>query len=125
DDFYLPHLSAMENDTNQRNLMAKRMGKGGWHIQIDSDEYFINFKKCVTELLSIYACSTGEEKPISVSVFSIPLIKKLHSGFLYVDFQNKIGETFPFATTKPTYIRARLSGHFNIYLSEFAIHETW
>src|SRR6478609_6414773 len=38
DDFSLPQLSAMENDTRQRNLMAKRMGAGGWHIQIDSDE---------------------------------------------------------------------------------------
>src|SRR5689334_5152113 len=41
DDFALLNLSAMENDNRQRNLMAKRMKKGGWHIQIDSDEYFL------------------------------------------------------------------------------------
>src|SRR5690349_10266607 len=42
DDFALSNLSAMENDTRQRNLMAKRLGKGGWHIQVDSDEYFLD-----------------------------------------------------------------------------------
>ena len=125
DDFSLAALSAMENDTRQRNLMSKRMGDGGWHIQIDSDEYFLDFENCTAKLKSINHHPTGEEKPLNVCAFCVPLIKKLPTGFLYVDFQDKMPETLPFATTMPVYNRARLNGHFNIYVPEYVIHETW
>jgi hypothetical protein len=125
DDFSIPGLTAMENDTRQRQLMGKRMGEGGWHIQIDSDEYFLNFKKCVERLKKINPSPTGKEKPINVCAFWIPLIKKLAEGYLLVDFRKSLPESFPFATTQPAYERARNSGHFNIYINEFAIHETW
>ena len=36
DDFYVPGKTAMENDTRQRNKTAEFMGKGGWHLQIES-----------------------------------------------------------------------------------------
>jgi hypothetical protein len=125
DEFFIPQFSAMENDTNQRLLMAKRMGTGGWHIQIDSDEYFLNFRNFVSRLKTINNKPTGNEKPLNVCVLCIPLIKRLSSGFLYVDFKNKTPETFPVATTRPAYVRARLSGHFNIIIPEYVIHETW
>lgn len=125
DDFSAPDLSAMQNDTRQRQLMADRMGKGGWHIQIDSDEHIINFAGCVRKLRKINPCPTGDEKPLNVCAFIIPLIKKVTNGYLMVDFKNQFPETLPLATTKPQYLRARNSGHFNKYISEFVIHETW
>jgi hypothetical protein len=125
DDFCPPSLSAMENDTRQRNLMAQRMGAGGWHVQIDSDEYFLNFENCISRLISLHEHPTGEEKSLNVCSFCIPIIKKLTTGFLYIDFQDKMPETLPFATTLPVYKRARLNGHFNILLPEYVIHETW
>ena len=44
DSFFVPENSPAQNDTRERNLLAKAMGEGGWHIQIDSDEYFNDFK---------------------------------------------------------------------------------
>src|SRR5688500_11089456 len=45
DDFYNAHLTSLQNDSLQRTLMSKRMGEGGWHVQVDSDEYFFDFKR--------------------------------------------------------------------------------
>jgi hypothetical protein len=33
----------MENETRERMMIAQRMGEGGWHVQVDSDEYFLDF----------------------------------------------------------------------------------
>jgi hypothetical protein len=125
DDFSLPGLTAMENDSRQRNLMGKRMGKGGWHVQIDSDEYFLDFGSFVKGLRKIKSKPTGNEKPLNVCAGLIPLIKKIDSGYLFVDFRNGEIEVAPFATNHPVYERARRNGHFNILLPIFVIHETW
>lgn len=125
DNFSMPELTAMENDTRQRQLMANRMGKGGWHIQVDSDEYFIDFKRTVDHLKRLNPNPTGTEKPFNVCCFVIPLIKKTEQGYLIVDFKDQMPETMCFATTKPEYLRARNSGHFNKYIPVFVIHETW
>ncbi len=45
EDFHSSQMSPRENEVDQRRRMAKFMGRGGWHIQIDCDEYFLNFKK--------------------------------------------------------------------------------
>jgi hypothetical protein len=125
DDFALPNLSAMKNDNRQRNMMAARMGKGGWHIQIDSDEYFVDFKKFVDFLKSLHGNPTGTEKPVNICGCWIPLIKKLPHGFLYVDFKNSLPETAPVATNVPVYERARNNGHFNLITPHYVVHETW
>lgn len=55
DDFSIPGLSAMENDTRERNMLAERMGSAEdqWHIQVDSDEYFVDFGAFVSFLHAI------------------------------------------------------------------------
>lgn len=125
DDFSLPNLTAMENDTRQRNLMAKEMGKGGWHIQVDSDEYFLDFEGFVEHLKKIIPNPTGNEKPVNVNVCWISLFKKINSGYLWVDFNTEIPENMSFATNRPEYLRARNSGHFSILSPFYAVHETW
>lgn len=47
DDFYDPSLSVKDNDTRERNMLGIRMGSGGWHLQVDSDEYFVDFSMFV------------------------------------------------------------------------------
>lgn len=42
DSFYFSNISPMELETRERNLLANFMGSGGWHIQIDVDEYFLD-----------------------------------------------------------------------------------
>jgi hypothetical protein len=125
DDFSRPELSAMGNDNLQRNLMAARMGSGGWHIQIDSDEYFVDFRKFVSFLRKLNPNPTGKEKPINICGCWIPLIKKLRDGYLYVDFKDSLPETVPVATNVPVYKRARNNGHFNFISSHYVVHETW
>ncbi|HEU4495814.1 MAG TPA: hypothetical protein VFR70_02065, partial [Flavobacterium sp.] len=50
DDFYVPELSAIENDNRERHMLSMKMGIGNWLIQVDSDEYFLDFKKFVADL---------------------------------------------------------------------------
>ena len=53
DKFYNANLSPMQMETAQRNKMAEYLGLDGWHIQLDVDEYFINFDQFVQVLKKI------------------------------------------------------------------------
>ncbi|HEY3402699.1 MAG TPA: hypothetical protein VGK59_04875 [Ohtaekwangia sp.] len=125
DDFSLPGLSAMENDSRQRNMMAARMGKGGWHVQIDSDEYFLAFDEFIKALRNIIPRPSGDEKALNVCPALLPLIKKVKTGYLFVDFKTRLPEHAPFATNVPVYHAARRNGHFNVVVPSYVIHETW
>jgi hypothetical protein len=125
DDFARPDLNARQNCNRHRTMIAEKMGTGGWHVQIDSDEYFVDFDSFVGSLHRINVAPTGNEKPLNVCPFLVPLIKKTDGGFLLVDFRHKMPEFAPFATTKPSYERARQNGHFNIIVPTYVIHETW
>lgn len=125
DCFSKQELNARENCNRHRTLIAEKLGKGGWHIQIDSDEYFLDFEGFVAELKRIHPNPTGAEKPVNVNVNLIPLIKRINEGYLYVNFTKHIPENAPFATNKPEYLRARNNGHFSILTPFVALHETW
>lgn len=125
DCFSIPDLNARQNCNRHRTMIAEKMGKGGWHIQIDSDEYFLDFKSFVQYLKSLHPNPTGDEKPLNVNVCLIPLLKQTPEGYLFVDFKSAIPENAPFATNKPEYLRARNNGHFSVLSPFFVIHETW
>jgi hypothetical protein len=125
DDFYSPGVNALENDSRQRTLMADFMGPGGWHLQIDADEYFFDFAGFKKYLLNIHAHPDGTEKPINVFVNAIPLIKRTEKGFLYVNNKHNTYEEMPCATNKPEYQAARKNSHFNHLSPFFILHETW
>ncbi|EMR03695.1 hypothetical protein [Cesiribacter andamanensis] len=114
-----------ENCNLQRTAMAEALGTGGWHIQIDADEYFLDFENFVNYLKKLHPCPTGKEKPFNVLANYVPLIKQVNGGFLYVDFLNSIPESAPFATTSPKYERARHNGYFNMISPFYVVHETW
>ncbi len=125
DDFARPERNPLENDNLQRNLMGKYMGEGGWHIQIDADEYFLDFLQFKNYLKSFNPNPQPSHKAVNVSVNLIPLLKKLGNGYIFVDFKTKNFETAPFATNLPIYHAARRNGHFNHISPTFALHETW
>ncbi len=126
DDFSLSHLNARENCNRHRTLLAKRMKPGGWHIQIDVDEYFIDFKGFANYLKSIHTNPTGKEKPVNVCANIIPVFKKSQQGYFYVAFgKGKMPENAPVATNVPVYERARNNGHFNHISPYYFVHETW
>lgn len=125
DDFSLPDLTAMQNDSRQRNLMAERLGVGGWHIQIDSDEYFPDFKMFTDYLRQINSNPTSLEKPLNVHVFLYDLYKKVEGGYLIINNRKNRPFSAPFATTRPDYWSARQNGHFNLMSPFYVLHETW
>jgi hypothetical protein len=125
DDFFIQGLSPMENDNRQRNLMGARMGNDGWFIQIDSDEYFLDFAGFKSYLLRENPDPREIDKPVNYCAFLIPLIKRNDDGYIYVDFKNRVPEFVPVATNRPVYLNARRNGHFNKLTPFFAVHETW
>jgi hypothetical protein len=125
DEFSLKNLNARENCNRQRTMLADYMGKGGWHIQLDADEYFIDFNGFVDYLKKYNSNPQPTDKPINICVNFIPLFKKTNDGYLFVDFENNNYERIPLATNCPIFIRARQNGHFNHVTNHFIIHETW
>jgi len=119
DAFYLPELSPMECDTRERNLLAKRMGDCDWIIQIDSDEYFVDFAAFVKRLQHY-----TPEGPTSVYCSVATLFKQLPNGFLLID---ESFETLSFATNHPVYDLARnnTSGNSHVYWDNLVLHQSW
>lgn len=117
--------STIENDNRQRARMAQALGQGGWHIQVDADEYFIDFSGFVEYLQALITSPTGNEKPINICAYWISLLKRVDEGFLYVKNSPNNYETNPFATNVPIYLNARRNGHFDHLSPFFVLHETW
>lgn len=84
DDFTDCSLSAMQNDERERRMIWEKMSDGtpSWHLQIDTDEYFINFKGFVDYLHNLEQEYYGK---MSVTCDWITLFKKDINGFIYVD----------------------------------------
>jgi hypothetical protein len=119
DSFYVEGLTSVQNDTRERNMLGKYMGEGGWHVQIDADEYFVNFKHFVDFLHDLDV----KKRYINyVSMEWLTLYKKLPAGYLFV----KEGGGTAIATTTPNYICCRIIDHPKkaIYPQRI-IHDSW
>ena len=126
DNFYEPDLNARQNCNRQRTMISERMElDGGWYVQVDVDEYFADFDGFVKYLLKVNSNPSLSDKPVNIQVAQFPIIKKLDSGYLYVEFGEQKPNFGPFATNKPKYESARVNGHFNMYSPYYVIHETW
>ena len=42
-EFYRPELSPIQNETRERNILSRFMGDRCWKVQVDVDEYFVDF----------------------------------------------------------------------------------
>lgn len=121
DNFYIPTLNAIQNDTRERHLLSLKMGIGNWLIQIDSDEYFTNFENFVKELRKYdYFLNDPINNQIQFSTFLINIYKKVEGGFLYIDKPTKCMT----ATNYPTYKVARNTRKRIIYTKHLLFHET-
>ncbi len=125
DEFSVQENNARANCNRHRTMIADKLGPGGWHIQVDSDEYFLDFPGFTEFLKKLNPSPTGREKPFNVLANWIPLYKKLDDGYLYVDFEGQLPEMAPFASTRPQYDRARHNGFFNVISPYYVVHETW
>ena len=119
DDFFVEGLSAMECETRERQMLASYLGKGGWHIQIDADEYFVDF----CDFVSFLHMVEPKSHSIIVKVEDLLLFKKTSNGYLLVKGS---GGYFPIATTNPVYTIARaVKGKKTFYYPQRIIHDSW
>ncbi|HMI06363.1 MAG TPA: hypothetical protein VK528_02360 [Flavobacterium sp.] len=126
DDFYVPTLTPMENDTRERNMLSKKMGPDCWKLQIDADEYFLNFP-AVYEFLQKhrYFLSKPKYNPVNIRANWITLFKKTDTGFIYIDND----EDFSFATNLvgEHFFARDLASKTNreIYTNFRVLHQSW
>lgn len=121
DNFYIPELTAIENDTRERHLLSLKMGIGNWLIQVDSDEYFINFESFVSNLKKYnHYLDDPENNKVQFACFWLIIYKYTQEGILYVDKPMKS----IFATNYPNYKCARRTNERTIYFDNLVLHES-
>lgn len=121
DEFYVPALRPMEIETRTRNMLAKFMGKGGWHFQVDVDEYFIDFKRLVNELAALE--SKVHRKRVSLKLYLCTIFKIADGGFYLVD---ESWESFPCITNYPVYDSGRYNNSIETrILNHVVIHQSF
>lgn len=121
DNFYIPELSAIDNDSRERTLLSEQMGIGNWLVQVDADEIFLDFDRFVETLRKYdHFLDDPEKNKVQFSGFLINIYKYLDNGLLYVDDATK----FMVATNYPNYKRARNTKERVIYVPHYALHET-
>ncbi len=121
DDFHRPELSPMQNEVRQRNMMALAMGKGGWHLQLDSDEYFIDFPGFVAFLKR-----HTYQRPVNIACPLLILYKIVDNGFLLIETpKTEQIEYIAIATNEPHYEYGRKNGYFNIKTDFAIVHQSW
>jgi len=120
DNFYVPSLNAIENDTRERHMLANKMGLGNWLIQVDSDEIFIDFKKFIDKLRKYDSYLVNPEKhPIQFASFHINVYKYLDEGMLYINKPTKL----LLATNYPNYKYAKNTKSRIVYDDTYILHE--
>jgi len=124
DSFHIPGKEPMELETRQRNMMAEKLGPGGWHMQIDSDEYAYDFKKLATFLRKhSYLLKNPEKRPFNFQVNFVTLFKKNEDGyFVITPFEEKC----LMITNYPKYEYARVTNKGRTLSLDFhLIHQSW
>lgn len=123
DVFYVAGKTPMELDTRQRQMLGNFMGKGGWHLQIDSDEYAYDFEKMVTFLkANTFLLRNPKKTPIDFLAKWIVLFKQDQNGFYII---KPFKETCFLITNYPEYIYSRKTNAPFIILDYYVIHQSW
>lgn len=120
DNFYVPELNAIQNDTRERHMLSLKMGVGNWLVQVDADEIFIDFSQFVKTLRQHdHFLDNPKKNPVQIAGFLINIYKYLEDGMLYVDEPTKV----MLATNYPNYKYARNSKERVIYTNNVLLHE--
>lgn len=122
-DFHNPDLTPAQNEVDQRRRMAEYMQPGGWHIQLDCDEYFLDFKGFVGYLRGL---SPGRSRSVNVCCPLITLFKKIDAGYLWIqpDRRDRV-EFIQIASLEPAFDHGRRNGLFNLYTDFVLLHQSW
>lgn len=120
DDFYDPTISAIENDNRERHMLSMKMGIGNWLVQVDSDEYFLDFGKFVKDLRKHdQFLDDPEKKKIQFAGYLLNMYKYVDGGVLYIDRASR----GVLATNFPNYKVARNTRQRIIYTKNLLLHE--
>lgn len=120
DDFYIPELTAIENDTRERKMLSEKMGIGNWLVQVDSDEYFVDFDSFVKDLRKYDRFLDNPKKnPVQIAGFLINMYKYTEDGLLYSPVPSRV----LVATNYPCYTFARQTRKRIIYTDHLLMHE--
>ena len=121
DTFYVHNLTTTQMDTRERKMLSDKMGIGNWLIQIDSDEYFIDFEGFVKQIKKYdHYLDQPEKHKIQIAAFWVIIYKYTENGILYVDKPMKS----IFATNYPNYKAFRRTNERVIYLDSLVLHES-
>lgn len=124
DNFYVPDSPPLDSETRQRNMLAKFMGEGGWHMQIDTDEYPYDFEK-LKDFLNRhqFLLKRPTKTPVTFRVKLIVLFKKDNDGFFVI---TPFDELCYSVTNVPEYEKARSAKKSKLYdLDYYVIHQSW
>lgn len=119
DHFYVKELTAMQCETRERMLLAKHMGECDWYVQIDADEYFVDFPAFIRRL------NWYEPKvPTTVACRVATLFKQEGGGYLVIA---ESIEKLNFATNNPVYDVGRNNDTGNVYeyWDDLVLHQSW
>jgi hypothetical protein len=121
DNFYVPSLTGIQMDTRERHMLSLKMGIGNWLIQVDSDEYFLDFERYVQSLRKYDKyLDNPQDHPVQISGFHIDIYKYVDDGILYVKNTCKV----LLATNYPNYKLARQTRERIIYVDSITLHES-
>lgn len=111
--------SPMECETLVRNMLGKEMSKADWYIQIDTDEYFLDYGSFIDDLAKIVL---KPDEKVTVYGKLIPMFKSDQDGFYIVNTY----ENGAIATNDPVYSLARRNtGNTEIYFENYLLHQSW
>ena len=120
DNFYVPELTTMQCEVRERKMLSDKMGLGNWLLQLDADEYFIDFKAFVDFLKTKnHLLKNPEKNPVEVDSFLINIFKRVKGGLLIVDKATKIRV----ATNWPDYRVGRKTKNRVVYHNSLILHE--
>jgi len=119
DDFCVDKQNPMKGEVFQRNQMAKKLGKGGWHIQIDVDEYFVDIESLV---LFLRKTNLLNKKDLNICLPFYIMFKHFETTSLFIKGRM---EWVPVVTNNPNYEYGRRNGYFNYKFNSPIIHQSW
>lgn len=123
DDFSVPDLSTMECDRRERRMIRdfmKSSEEGAWHLQLDTDEYFVNFEGFVKYLHDIEAVYSGD---VTVNCRLVTIFKLCQQGLIIAEDDSGLGY-FPVASIggcrfSPSPKEIIINADFNV------LHQSW
>ncbi|SIS51219.1 hypothetical protein SAMN05421789_102249 [Kaistella chaponensis] len=122
DQFYIKGEKPMDLETRERNMLSDFMGDDCWKMQIDSDEYCLNFQKVISYLKKNQFLLKKSAPEVNFLPVWITLFKQNERGFFII---KPCTENFSMIFNRPKYKYARNSEGLDLKIDYQVIHQSW